>query len=82
MFSRQIEAIGNAGDVAIGITTSGKSKNVIYGLKKAKENGLKCLALTGKFKKDLEKICDQVISIPQKHFKNSGDAHNDWANVV
>ena len=38
LFSRQIEAIGNVGDVAIGITTSGKSRNVINGLKKAKEN--------------------------------------------
>ena len=75
LFSRQIEAIGNAGDVAIGITTSGKSKNVIYGLKKAKENGLKCLALTGKFKKDLEKICDQVISIPAKNTSRIQEMH-------
>ena len=45
LFSRQIEAIGNVGDVAIGITTSGKSRNVINGLKKAKENGLKCCLL-------------------------------------
>ena len=53
LFSRQIEALGNAGDVAIGITTSGKSKNVINGLKVAKENGLKCLALTGKYIKKI-----------------------------
>ena len=75
LFSRQIEAIGNVGDVAIGITRSGKSKNVINGLKKAKENGLKCLALTGKFKKDLEKNCDQVISIPANNTSRIQEMH-------
>ena len=75
LFSRQIEALGNDGDVAIGITTSGKSKNVINGLKVAKENGLKCLALTGKHKKDLEKYCDQVISVPADNTSRIQEMH-------
>ena len=41
LFSRQIEAIGEKGDVAIGISTSGKSINVIEGLKSAKKKNLK-----------------------------------------
>lgn len=48
LFSRQIEAIGKAGDVAIGITTSGNSANVIKGFESAQKNGLKTIALTGK----------------------------------
>ena len=45
LFSRQIEAIGNSGDVAIGISTSGRSQNVINGLKIAKERALNPLHL-------------------------------------
>ena len=47
IFSRQIEAIGSAGDVALGISTSGKSKNVINGLSTARDLGLKTIALSG-----------------------------------
>lgn len=48
LFSRQIEALGRKGDIAIGITTSGHSTNVIGGLQKARDMGLKTAALTGK----------------------------------
>ena len=75
LFSRQIEAIGNAGDVAIGISTSGKSENVINGLKKAKQMGLNCLALTGKHTKDVDKLCDQVISIPADNTSRIQEMH-------
>ena len=75
IFSRQIEAIGNTGDVAIGISTSGKSENVINGLKKAKQMGLNCLALTGKHTKDVDKLCDQVISIPADNTSRIQEMH-------
>ena len=51
IFSRQLEAIGQEGDVVIGITTSGKSKNVIKGLRYAKENKMKSVAFIGLYKK-------------------------------
>ena len=83
LFSRQIEAIGNSGDVAIGISTSGRSQNVINGLKIAKEKSLKSIAFTGNYTKDLDKFCDQVISIPAKNTsKNSGITHYVWTDVV
>ncbi len=47
IFERQIEAIGKKEDLAIGISTSGDSPNVIMGLKKAKELGLRTVAFTG-----------------------------------
>lgn len=47
IFARQIEGLGKKGDVALGISTSGNSKNVIEGIKKAKELGLKTITLTG-----------------------------------
>lgn len=47
VFARQIAALGQAGDVAVGITTSGKSENVLRGLETAKSMGLATVALTG-----------------------------------
>ena len=46
-FSRQVEALGAQGDVALGISTSGNSKNVIEAMKKARAIGLKTIALSG-----------------------------------
>ena len=58
VFKRQIEALGQENDVLVAISTSGKSKNVIEAVKKAKEKGLKIVILTGQnkvnFKSDVE----------------------------
>jgi D-sedoheptulose 7-phosphate isomerase len=48
VFARQVEALGRAGDVAVGISTSGNSPNVLQGLATAKKKGLLTVALTGK----------------------------------
>ena len=48
VFARQIEALGRPGDVAIGISTSGSSPNVLRGLEAANERGLITIALTGR----------------------------------
>ena len=48
LFERQLEAIGQKGDVVVGITTSGKSKNVINALKYAKKNNMNSVVFTGK----------------------------------
>ena len=63
IFSRQLEALGKKGDVVVGISTSGKSLNVINGLKFAKENGIKTVTFTGKNIKDIEKFSDEIISV-------------------
>lgn len=58
IFSRQVEGLGNAGDVFIGISTSGNSKNIIEAIKTAKENGLKVVGLTGKDGGKMKDMCD------------------------
>ncbi|MFH1223284.1 MAG: SIS domain-containing protein [Pseudomonadota bacterium] len=65
IFSRQIEALGNAKDVAFGISTSGNSPNVIKALKKAKEMGMKTIALTGNNggKIMAEKMADIILNV-------------------
>ncbi len=75
IFSRQLEALGKEGDVVIGISTSGKSLNVIKGLKYAKQNGMKSIALTGRHTKDVEKITNEIISIPAINTSRIQEAH-------
>ncbi len=67
LFSRQVEAIGKKGDVAIGITTSGKSENVLNGLQSAKRMGIKTVALTGKTGGDVPKMAPDVALIIPSH---------------
>ena len=67
IFARQVEGIGNEGDVLIGLSTSGRSINVIKGLKAGKKKGLKTAALVGNFADDVKDICDIVLTIPEKY---------------
>ncbi len=64
LFARQVEALGRAGDVAIGISTSGRSANVIAALKTAKANGLTAAALGGGDGGDLVGLADPLLIIP------------------
>lgn len=64
LFSRQVEAIGNHGDVAIAISTSGKSENVLRGLAMAKEKGLVPTGLSGKGGGGISDLCDPSLLVP------------------
>lgn len=64
VFSRQLEAFAQKGDIAIGISTSGNSPNVLEALKYAKEKGIFCVALTGKDKCKVDALADIVIKVP------------------
>jgi D-sedoheptulose 7-phosphate isomerase len=64
LFERQIEALGRPGDVAIGISTSGKSQNVLRGLKQARSDGLKTVGLSGGTGGDMGAVCDALIIVP------------------
>lgn len=64
VFKRQIEGLGQKGDVAIGISTSGRSKNVIEGLKQAKAMGLKTISLTGCGGGEIADLSDVKLIVP------------------
>ena len=64
IFARQIEALGKPGDIAIGISTSGTSPNVIAGLKQAKAGGLVTVAFGGKGGGDLAAFADHLLVVP------------------
>ena len=78
IFSRQIESIGKPGDIAIGITTSGKSKNVINALKLAKKKKLISVILTKKKypnKQHLNKISDLILGVPANETARIQELH-------
>ncbi len=64
VFARQIAALGKAGDVAIGISTSGKSPNVIAALRQARAMRIVTAALAGKAGGDLTTFCDHLLIVP------------------
>jgi len=66
IFERQIEALANKGDILIGITTSGTSKNIIKAFKTGNEKGLITIAFTGEFIDELKDYSDFIIPVPSK----------------
>lgn len=64
IFSRQIEALGRPGDVAIGITTSGNSPNVLTALAVARDMGLIAAGLTGRDGGRMVGLADPVLIVP------------------
>jgi D-sedoheptulose 7-phosphate isomerase len=64
VFERQIEALGRPGDVAIAISTSGESPNVVCGLQAARARGLKTIAITGPGVGALGDAADICIAVP------------------
>ena len=64
IFARQVEAHGRAEDVAIGISTSGTSPNVVAGLAKARELGMKTIALTGPGGGGCAALADVLLDVP------------------
>jgi len=74
IFKRQVESLGAAGDLLIGFSTSGNSKNVIQAMEAAKGQQIRTLALTGERGK-LADIADMVIAVPGSNTQYIQEAH-------
>ena len=66
IFAKQIYALGGEGDVAIGISTSGNSRNVVAAMEAAASQGMKTVALTGEGGGRLGEIVDFLLAVPSK----------------
>jgi D-sedoheptulose 7-phosphate isomerase len=64
LFARQIRALGRAGDVALGISTSGKSRNVILALEAAREMGLAATGFSGGDGGDMNGLAEPLLRVP------------------
>ena len=75
VFSRQVEAVGRIGDVAIGISTSGNSRNVVKAMSAAKKIGLQTIAFTGCSGGELARAVDHCISVPSNETARVQECH-------
>ena len=75
IFSRQIEAFGRPGDVAVGISTSGRSKNVLKGIAQAKKQGLFTVGWTGQTGGELRTLADLCLCVPSSDTQRIQEAH-------
>ena len=75
LFARQVEALGRAGDLAIGLSTSGRSPNVIAGLRAARAGGLAAAALTGGDGGDLVGLADPLLIVPSRETARIQEMH-------
>ena len=75
IFVKQIEALGKKGDIALGISTSGRSPNVIKALQRARELGLYTVGLTGGDGGNLHQVCDLLIIVPSKETPRIQEGH-------
>lgn len=64
-FAQQVYGYGKAGDVFLGISTSGNSKNILYAATTARAKGMKVIGLTGAKNSKLDQMCDVCIKVPQ-----------------
>lgn len=75
LFARQIQALGNKGDVFIGYSTSGKSPNVLLAFEEARERGLLCIGLTGNRGGPMKELCNHVLEVPSSDTPKIQEGH-------
>lgn len=75
IFSKQIQALGRPGDLALGISTSGNSPNVVKGVEVAGQMGLKTVVLTGGTGGRLKEMADLALNVPTKRTPHIQEVH-------
>jgi D-sedoheptulose 7-phosphate isomerase len=75
VFSRQVEALGDAGDIALALSTSGNSPNVVKAVEAAKERGLVTIALTGRGGGTLAGLADYLFDVPSTSTPRIQEVH-------
>ena len=75
LFSRQVQAMGNKGDIFIGISTSGNSPNILKALDACKEKGIISIGFTGMSGGKMADKCDYCIKVPSNETPRIQEAH-------
>lgn len=81
VFARQVEALGRPGDLAVGITTSGDSPNVVRGLETARARGLRTIALTGRDGGRAGRLAEVHVNVPETVTARVQEAHTTVLHV-
>lgn len=75
LFARQVQALGNKGDVFIAYSTSGKSPNILRAFEEARANGLVCVGLTGNRGGPMRDLCDYLLEVPSADTPKIQEGH-------
>jgi D-sedoheptulose 7-phosphate isomerase len=82
IFSRQVESIGQPGDVLIGITTSGKSPNILRALEAARARQMLTIGFTGAHAPLLTERCDFVLNVPSQETPKIQECHIMFGHII
>lgn len=82
VFARQIEAVGHAGDVFFGISTSGRSPNILAGLQAARAKGLVTVGMTGRVGGDMPALCDLLLRVPSGSTPRIQEGHISMGHAI
>ena len=82
VFSRQVRGLGRKGDVLVGLSTSGKSPNVLAALDAAREMGIVAIGFTGRKGGDMSSCCDMVLNAPSDKTAVIQQIHLTAAHIV
>ena len=75
VFARQVQALGETGDVLVGISTSGNSQNVLLAIKEAKTKGINCIGMTAEGGGKMAEECDICLAVPAKVTARAQEMH-------
>lgn len=82
IYARLISGVGRKGDVLVGLSTSGNSKNIINAFEKAKEMGIYTIGFTGATGGEMKKIADACICVPSKDTPRIQESHITIGHIV
>jgi D-sedoheptulose 7-phosphate isomerase len=82
VFSRPLKGIGNSGDVLVGISTSGNSKNILDAFIVAKQKGIISIAFTGESGGDIKKFADITLNVPSTITNSIQEMHIAVGHVI
>ncbi|MDQ0512551.1 D-sedoheptulose-7-phosphate isomerase [Ancylobacter amanitiformis] len=82
VFSRQLRGIGRAGDVLVGMSTSGNSANVVRAFEAAREMGIVTMGLTGEGGGAMAALSDVLIAVPHKQTNHIQEAHITLGHLI
>jgi D-sedoheptulose 7-phosphate isomerase len=82
LFARQVEAVGNAGDVLVAIYTSGRSPNILEALRVARAKGLVTVGMTGRGGGRLPELCDHLLRTPSDATPRIQEGHIAMGHTI
>lgn len=82
VFARQIEALGNEGDVCLAISTSGQSANIVIACEQARSKRIKVIGLLGRDGGQVAQLCDLALIVPSDDTQRIQETHNLVGHIL